>query len=103
MKHYSAENLRNIALVGHGSEGKTTLAEAMLFNAGAIDRMGRVEDGSTVTDFDTEEIKRKISLSAAFAPVEWHNCKLNIIDAPGYFDFIGEQLQTCLLYTSRCV
>ena len=103
MKHYSAENLRNIALVGHGSEGKTTLAEAMLFNAGAIDRMGRVEDGSTVTDFDTEEIKRKISISAAFAPVEWHNCKLNIIDAPGYFDFVGEQLQALRLADSALI
>ena len=93
MKQYSAEKLRNVALIGHGSEGKTALAEAMLFFTGAIDRMGRVEDGNTVTDFDVEETKRTISISAALAPVEWKGCKINIIDAPGYFDFEGEQVQ----------
>ena len=97
MKPYSAEQLRNIALVGHGSEGKTTLAEAMLFYTGAIDRMGRVEDGNTTTDFDAEEIKRTISISAALAPVEWSGCKINVIDAPGYFDFEGEQVQALRL------
>ncbi len=97
MKPYSAEQLRNIALVGHGSEGKTTLTEAMLFYTGAIDRMGRVEDGNTVTDFDAEEIKRTISISSALAPVEWGGCKINVIDAPGYFDFEGEQLQALRL------
>lgn len=97
MQHYSADKLRNIALVGHGGEGKTTLAEAMLFHAGAIDRMGRVEDGSTTTDFDAEENKRKISISAALAPVEWKGSKINVVDAPGYFDFIGEQMQALRL------
>ena len=97
MKIYSAENVRNIAVVGHGSEGKTTLVEAALFKAGHLDRMGRVEDGTTTTDYDPEETKRHISISAAVAPVEWKDCKINFIDAPGYFDFIGEQLQALKL------
>jgi len=92
MKEYQAESIRNIAVVGHGSEGKTTLVEAMLFASGAIDRQGRVEDGATVTDFDAEEIRRGISISAAVAPVEWKGKKLNLVDVPGYFDFIGEMM-----------
>jgi len=84
------KDIRNIALMGHGSEGKTTLTEAMLFAAGFIDRLGRVEDGSTVTDFEQEEIKRGISISAAVAPLEWKGNSFNIVDIPGYFDFIGE-------------
>ncbi len=92
MKDYQAENIRNIAVVGHGSEGKTTLVESMLFASGAIDRQGRVEDGTTVTDFDGEETRRGISISAAVAPVEWKGAKLNFVDVPGYFDFIGEMM-----------
>ena len=69
MKIYNPQDIRNIAVVGHGGEGKTTLTEAMLFNCGAIERMGRVEDGNTTTDFDPEEVKRQISISAALAPV----------------------------------
>ncbi len=90
MKYYKTGEIRNIALVGHGGEGKTTLAEAMLFLGGAIDRQGRTEDGNTVMDFDPEETKRHISISSAMAPVEWKETKLNVIDTPGYFDFIGE-------------
>ncbi len=90
MKDYSITNLRNIALIGHGSAGKTSLAEAMLYNSGATNRMGRVEDGNTVTDFDEDEIRRHISLMAAVAPVEWGGCKLNVLDTPGYNDFVGE-------------
>lgn len=90
MKDYKAENIRNIAVVGHGSEGKTTLVEAMLFSTGTIDRQGRVEDGSTTTDYDPEEIRRGISISAAIAPLEWKDKKVNLIDVPGYFDFAGE-------------
>ncbi len=90
MKYYKTGEIRNIALVGHGGEGKTTLAEAMLFLGGAIDRQGRTEDGNTVMDFDPEEVKRHISISSAVAPVEWKGTKVNIIDTPGYFDFIGE-------------
>ena len=90
MAEYQAKDIRNIALMGHGSEGKTTLTEAMLFAAGHIDRLGKVEDGSTTTDFDAEEIKRGISISATVAPVEWKGTKINVIDVPGYFDFVGE-------------
>jgi elongation factor G len=90
MKDYSAKNIRNIGIFGHGGEGKTTITEAMLFNAGLLDRMGRVEDGNTATDYDPEEIKRKISISTALAPYEWNDVKVNLIDSPGYFDFYGE-------------
>ena len=92
MASYQTKDIRNIALMGHGSEGKTTLMEALLFAAGAIDRQGRVEDGNTVTDYDAEEIKRKISISAAIAPIDWNQKMLNVIDVPGYFDFVGEMM-----------
>ncbi len=92
MASYQTKDIRNLALMGHGSEGKTTLMEALLFAAGAIDRQGRVEDGSTVTDFDPEEIKRGVSISAAIAPIDWKQKMLNIVDIPGYFDFIGEMM-----------
>ncbi len=92
MADYQTSDIRNMALMGHGSEGKTTLTEAMLFAAGIVDRQGRVEDGAATTDFDPEEVKRKISISAAVAPVDWAGKNLNIIDVPGYFDFIGEMM-----------
>ncbi|MEE1200400.1 MAG: elongation factor G [Christensenellales bacterium] len=92
MKDYQAKNIRNLSVVGHGSEGKTTLVEALLFTAGAIDRQGRVEDGSTTTDHEPEETRRQISISAATAPLEWKETKINLIDVPGYFDFAGEQV-----------
>jgi len=92
MKDYTAANIRNIAVTGHGGDGKTTLTEAMLFTAGAIDRQGRVEDGSTTTDYDPEEIRRQISLSAAMAPFDWNEEKVNLIDIPGFFDFAGEMV-----------
>lgn len=90
MKTYDAKDIRNIALVGHGHAGKTTLAEAMLVAAGAKERMGRVDDGTATTDFDPDEVKRRMSLSAALAPLEWHGTKLNLLDVPGYLDFVGE-------------
>ena len=90
MKYYKTSDIRNITLVGHGGDGKTTLAEAMLYDSGAIDRQCRTEDGNTVMDFDPEEIKRHISISSAVAPVEWKGAKINLIDTPGYFDFIGD-------------
>ena len=93
MKDYSAENIRNVCLLGHGGAGKTTLTESMLFITGAIDRFGSVVDGNTVMDFDPEEIKRKFSISASLAPVEWNGIKINVIDTPGYFDFVGEMLE----------
>lgn len=89
MKTYSAENIRNFAIVGHTGKGKTTLAEAMLFTAGTTDRLGRVKDGNTVMDSDPEEKKRKCSLATSYASVEWKDTKLNILDAPGKFDFEG--------------
>ncbi len=92
MADYQPKDIRNIALMGHGSEGKTTLTEAMLFAAGHIDRQGRVEDGNTTTDFDAEETKRGISINASVAPVEWKGTKINLIDVPGYFDFVGEMM-----------
>ena len=92
MAGFETKDIRNIAILGHGSEGKTTLVEGLLFAAGITDRQGRVEDGATVTDFDSEETKRHISISAAVAPIEWNDKHLNIIDVPGYFDFIGEMV-----------
>ncbi|NTV89584.1 MAG: elongation factor G [Clostridiales bacterium] len=93
MKDYTVEKLRNICLMSHGGSGKTTLAEAMLFNTGVLDRFGKVLDGTTTTDYDPEEVKRKISISTAIAPCEWRDCKINVIDTPGYFDFVGEVKQ----------
>ena len=93
MKDYAVKKLRNICLLAHGGGGKTTLAEAMMFNTGVLDRFGKVVDGTTTTDYDPEEIKRKISISTAMAPCEWMEHKINIIDTPGYFDFVGEVMQ----------
>ena len=90
MKDYATTNIRNIGLVGHGGQGKTILAEAMLYISGATDRMGKVENGNTVMDFDPEETKRGLSISLSMAPVEWNNHKINVIDIPGYFDLVGE-------------
>jgi elongation factor G len=90
MKTYEAADIRNVLLVGHGGAGKTTLTEALLFAAGATTRMGKVEDGNTVTDFEPEEVRRSISVSVALAPVEWRDVKINLLDAPGYADFIGD-------------
>ncbi len=93
MKSYPAENIRNIALAGHGGRGKTTLAEAMLYLAKASDRLGRVGDGNTVMDFDAEEKKRLASVSLSIASLEWNDRKLNLVDSPGMFDFAGEVAQ----------
>ncbi|MCP4542566.1 MAG: elongation factor G [Chloroflexi bacterium] len=90
MKDYATEKLRNVVMLGHGSAGKTSLAEAMLFASGAINRMGEVENGTTVADFDEEEINRHISLNLALVPVEWKDAKINVLDTPGYTDFVGE-------------
>lgn len=90
MKDFKTNQIRNVGLVSHGGAGKTTLSEALLYDTKAIDRMGRVEDGTTVSDFDPEEIARQISISTSIIPVEWKDCKINILDTPGYFDFFGE-------------
>ena len=98
LKAYTTENIRNVAIAGHGGRGKTTLAEAMLYLSGSSDRLGRVADGNTVLDFDAEEKRRKVSVSSAMAYIEWNNKKVNIIDSPGLFDFEGgrsEALRAC--------
>jgi elongation factor G len=90
MKEYTTEFLRNVALVSHGSAGKTMLAESMLFLTGGTTRLGKIEDGTTVSDHDEEEVRRKISLTTSVIPIEYRNHKLNVLDAPGFTDFVGE-------------
>jgi elongation factor G len=90
MKEYTTEFIRNIALVSHGSGGKTMLAEAFLHVTGATTRLGKIDDGTTVSDFEDEEIRRKLSLSTAVVPVEYKDHKINVLDTPGYTDFVGE-------------
>jgi elongation factor G len=90
LKSFPPAKIRNVALVGHGGSGKTSLAEALLFTAGAINRQGRTEDGTTTSDFDPEEVKRHISLSTSLLPFECNDHKINLIDTPGYADFVGE-------------
>lgn len=89
MKTFKADNIRNVVLAGHGGSGKTALAEAMLFKCGLTDRMGNTAEGNTICDFDAEEIKRKISINASIANMTWNDIKINVIDAPGQFDFVG--------------
>ncbi|MDI9482938.1 MAG: elongation factor G [Bacillota bacterium] len=93
MKDFSVDKIRNVCLLGHGGAGKTTLAEALLFGAKATDRFGSVVNGNTVMDYDPEEVKRQISTGTSLAPLEWKGYKINIIDTPGYFDFVGELRQ----------
>ncbi len=90
---YSAQNIRNIALLGHSGNGKTTLVENLLYVTGNSDRMGSTADGNTVSDYDPEEIKRRISLSTSVVPVEYNGCKINVLDTPGNFDFAGEVVE----------
>ena len=90
MNVYTTDKIRNVVLLGHGSCGKSTLAEAMCYLAGVTSRLGSIDDGNTVSDFDKEEQKRKISISTSTIPIEWDGCKINILDTPGFFDFVGE-------------
>ena len=90
MKVYRTDKIRNVVLLGHGGSGKTTLAEGMAYLSGITNRVGKVADGNTVSDYDKEEIKRKFSISTSVIPVEWNDCKINILDTPGFFDFVGE-------------
>lgn len=90
MKEYPTEKIRNLVLLGHGGTGKTSFAEAALFVSGAINRLGKVDDGTTASDFDPDETKRKVSINASLLPIEWGDHKINIIDAPGYADFVGD-------------
>ena len=90
MQKYGLDNIRNVVLLSHGGAGKTSLGEAMLFTAGATNRLGKVDDGSSISDYEPDEVKRKISINLSILPCEWHDTKINIIDTPGYTDFIGE-------------
>ena len=90
MNVYTTDKIRNVVLLGHGGAGKTSLAEAMSYLAGLTSRMGKVTDGNTVSDFGKEEQKRKFSISTSVIPLEWEGAKINILDTPGYFDFVGE-------------
>jgi len=90
MQQYRLENIRNVVLLSHSGAGKTSASEAMLFSAGAIKRLGKVDDGSTTSDYDPDEVKRQISISLSLLPCEWKGAKLNLIDTPGYSDFVGE-------------
>ena len=90
MKVYTTEKIRNVVLLGHGGSGKTSLAEAFGYLSGITSRMGKVEDGNTISDYGKEEQKRKFSISSSLIPIEWEGYKINVIDTPGYFDFVGE-------------
>ena len=90
MKVYRTDEIRNVVLLGHGGSGKTSLAEAMAYVSGATNRMGKIADGNTISDFDKEEQKREFSISTSLVPIEWEKAKINILDTPGYFDFVGE-------------
>ena len=103
MKEYASEKIRNVAFVGHSSAGKTILCEALLNFTGATTRMGRVEDGTTVSDFDDEEVKRGISLYTSVIPIEYNDFKINLLDTPGYTDFIGEVISALCVADSAVV
>jgi elongation factor G len=102
MKEYKTEQLRNVVLLSHQGAGKTSLVESMLLASGAINRAGRVEDGNTVADFDQEEIDRGLSLSLAVVATEWAGRKVNLLDTPGTFDFVGE-IKQALRVADSCL
>lgn len=90
MNIYTTDKIRNVVLLGHGGSGKTSLAEAFGYLSGITSRMGKVDDGNTLSDYSKEEQKRHFSISTSVIPIEWEGYKINIIDTPGYFDFVGE-------------
>lgn len=90
MNVYTSNSIRNVVLLGHGGSGKTSLVEAMAYVSGLTNRIGKVTDGTTISDYDKEEIKRKFSINTSVVPIEWKNAKVNLLDTPGYFDFVGE-------------
>ena len=90
MKEYDSGSIRNIAFIGHGGSGKTTISEILLFTAGEINRIGSVTEGSTTSDYSPNEIEKQISIQTSLLHLEWNNTKINFIDTPGYSDFIGE-------------
>ena len=90
MNVYTTDKIRNVVLLGHGGSGKTTIVEAMAYLSGITNRMGNVTDGNTISDYDKEEIKRGFSISTSVVPIEWRETKINLLDTPGFFDFVGE-------------
>src|SRR5690242_21461412 len=90
MNVYRADHIRNIALIAHGGSGKTSLVDAALYDTGAVNRIGRVDEGSSISDADPDEIKRRMSINLTVVPIEWHGTKINLLDTPGYADFVGE-------------
>ena len=90
MTIYESDKLRNVVLLGHNGSGKTSLADAMLYDSGAVNRLGRVDDGTSVSDYDEEERRRNMSINMSVVPCEWQGHKLNMLDTPGYMDFTGE-------------
>ena len=103
MRQFGIDDIRNVGILGHGGAGKTSLAEAIFKFAGVSDRFGKVADGTTVTDYDPEEIKRKISINSAIASFEYNDTKINIIDTPGFFDFVGEIVQSVRVIDSAVI
>src|SRR5881296_974619 len=95
MKLYEIADIRNLGIIGHGASGKTSLTSSLLYSSGTVNRLGRVDQGTTVTDYDEEEIARKVSISSALCHAEWRKCKLNLIDTPGYGAFISDA-RACL-------
>ena len=102
MREYTTDHIRNIGLIGHGGAGKTSLSEAMLFASGATTRLGRVEDGNTLSDYHPDEIERRISINSSLLFCEWKSDKINILDTPGYLDFTGE-VKACLRVADSAV
>ena len=90
MKVYTTDKIRNVVILGHGGAGKTSLVEAMAYLGGITSRLGNVTEGNTISDYDKEEIKRKFSINMTMVPVIWGDTKVNVLDTPGYFDFVGE-------------
>ena len=90
MKVYTTDRIRNVVILGHGGAGKTSLVEAMAYLGGITSRMGSIAEGNTISDYDKEEIKRKFSISTSLVPIIWGDIKVNVLDTPGYFDFVGE-------------
>ena len=90
MNVYTTDKIRNVVILGHGGAGKTSLVESMAYLSGITSRLGNVAEGNTISDYDKEEIKRKFSISTSMVPIIWGDTKINILDTPGYFDFVGE-------------
>ena len=103
MATFPVNRIRNVCIMGHGGDGKTSLVESLLFTAGVIDRVGKVPEGNTVCDFDPEEVKRQFSISTAVAPVVWNDCKINLLDTPGFFDFENEVNQAMRVAESALI